>query len=53
MKFEYERVDFIITEFEIEDLITTSDVTPDTLKTADNENSYRNVKSLRAPNAWF
>lgn len=51
----YERVNLIITEFDTEDVITTSGITPDpqTLK-AERENAYNSFKSFnKYPGSWF
>lgn len=54
MKPVYERTNLIITEFDIEDVIMTSAVTPDTPKRIISENSYGSFGSFdQTPGSWF
>lgn len=60
MKSEYERVSLIITEFDVEDMITTSGMLPTdpteppvVTKKREIENSYRSFNSLKGPGNWF
>ena len=53
----YERENLIITEFDAEDVITTSGITPDPQPTAlkrEWENAYGSFNSFnKAPGSWF
>ena len=51
MKNEYERTNLIITEFDKEDVITTS--APTTPLKSERENAYRSFKELDLPGSWF
>ncbi len=51
----YERVNLIITEFDTEDVITTSGVTPDPTESVSNEweNAYGSYNRFNTPGSWF
>ena len=54
MKAEYERLILNITEFEVEDVITTSGSPEETTVCRERENVYRSYKSINdMPGAWF
>ncbi len=53
----YERENLIINEFDAEDVITTSDITPDSQPTVlkrELDNAYGSFESFnQAPGSWF
>ncbi len=53
MKPEYERTDLIITEFDAEDVISTSGIVTPEPQRREIENSYRSFNSFGAPGPWF
>lgn len=54
MKAVYERTKIVITEFDTEDVISTSAETPVTPKRMLRENSYGSFGSFdQAPGSWF
>lgn len=55
MKPVYERTNLRITEFDTEDVIATSTVSPDPLEPSASglENAYRDIGSFGAPSSWW
>ena len=56
MKTVYERTALIITEFDAEDVITTSGQSPDDPEpeySIARDNSFRSFNSFRGPGSWF
>ncbi len=58
MKFEYERTNLIMTEFDKEDVITTSGIVPPdptVVLEAERENAYGSFDSFQSklPGTWF
>lgn len=54
MKPEYVRENLILTEFDTEDVITTSGVTPDTSTLMVTDNSFVSFDSFdKVPGTWF
>ena len=51
----YERENLIITEFDAEDVITTSGLIPDPTESVsiERENAYGSYNSFNAPGPWF
>ena len=53
----YQRENFIITEFDAEDIITTSGVNPDqedpTAPSTERENAYGSYNYFDLPGSWF
>ncbi len=53
----YERENLLITEFDAEDVITTSGVNPDSTESSELENAYNSYNSfnkpVNAPSSWF
>ena len=51
----YQRENLLITEFDAEDVITTSGVNPDPTVSAlrERENAYCSYKSFNTPGSWF
>lgn len=54
MKPVYERLDLVITEFDIEDVITTSGTSSDENVLHELENAYGSYKHFsKSPGSWF
>ena len=54
MKSVYEREDLRITEFETEDVITTSGITPDPVQIlSETDNRHVKFSSFKLPGTWF
>lgn len=51
MESAYERTIIIITEFDTEDVITTSGITPQI--EADVDNSYKRLNVIKTRGSWF
>ena len=51
----YQRENLLITEFDAEDVITTSGVNPDSTESdsIERENAYGSYNSFNAPGPWF
>ncbi len=51
----YQRENLLITEFDAEDVITTSGVNPDPTVSVsrERENAYGSYKSFNTPGSWF
>lgn len=53
MKSEYERTNLIITEFDKEDVISTSAVLPPSPFAKEKENAYGSFRDFDLPGNWF
>ena len=51
----YQRENLLITEFDAEDVITTSGVNPDSTESVSSEweNAYGSYDSFNTPGSWF
>lgn len=51
----YQRENLLITEFDAEDVITTSGVNPDPTEydSSERENAYSSYNSFNIPGSWF
>lgn len=51
----YQRENLFITEFDAEDVITTSEVNPDQTEpdSSERENAYGSYNSFNTPGSWF